>query len=45
VIAIAVGVGYFVIRDDSGATTDTPVAPTPTITLSPAEVGTGLATP
>jgi hypothetical protein len=46
VIAIAVGIWYFVIRDDSGSTTDTTsIAPTPTVTLSPAEVGTGLATP
>ena len=45
VIAIAFGVWYFVIRDDAGTTTETPLTPTPTVTLSPAEVGTGLATP
>ena len=45
VIAIAVGVWYFVIRDDAATTTETSIAPTPTVTLSPAEVGTGLATP
>ena len=46
VIAIAIGIWYFTTRDDGGSTTDTPsLSATPTVTLSPAEVGTGLATP
>jgi hypothetical protein len=46
VIAIAIGIWYFAIRDDNGGTSDTSsLSPTPSVTLSPAEVGAGLATP
>ncbi len=46
VIAIGVGIWWFTTRDDNGGSTDTSsLSPTPSATLSPADVGAGLATP